>query len=164
MVGGSAVGIVLIVQTVSAFSDIERFTAPGAVTLDLEPAENQTVYVQTGGSRSGVGSLDCTVTGADGTPVAVASSFGLTLTIGSEEYASQAVFSPPRADAYELSCDTAGGPLPAAVGPELGFGGLFARIGGTIAAFGLSFVLALAIFFVTLIRRTSHKRRLQAGA
>lgn len=159
LLAGIGVGTLLIVQAVGDLSArLVRIDAPGAARLELEAGTQQTIYLQTAGSASGSGRLDCTVAQVGGGRVPVSRAGNFTLTLGADTFVAQQTFTPPSTATYDVSCETGGGRLPAAVGPTIALGGTIARIGGAVAAFGLGAVLALVIAVVTALRRSSSKR------
>ena len=169
-----AVGVIGLVPAIALFvalidSLLETPTAlpdSGELTISLEAGDERTIYEQVRDSsrRIETGAAPaCAVTRVGGGPVEL-SDAQLTLHQGDDRYEALFDFEAPESGDYRVSCrDPAqpGGAAPLAIGEKIGITG---RVFAFIAAFLGSFGLGLGIAIATVIRRDSHKRRLQHEA
>lgn len=138
----------------------------GELTISLEAGDERTVYEQV---RDSSGRIEtgaapaCAVTRVGAGPVPL-SDANLTLRQGDDHYRALFDFEAPETGDYRVSCGgraPSGGTGPLAIGDKIGITG---RVLVFIAAFLGGFGLGLGIAIVTVIRRDSHKRRLQHEA
>ena len=180
-VAGAAVAVVLSVATFrSVTGDITQFSTPNEVTVDLEPGDRRTIYVQTlmDGSETVVGSspptsdeLVCRVVGPTG-PTEVSDITGsFTLTRGDDEYQALLRFEARSSGAHRVSCrerrpETEHGipGEPLAIGPYVGVSGFIGSIFGIFASFLGGALLAILIAVLTAVLRHRHRRRLEHEA
>lgn len=99
----------------------------------------------------------CTVIGPGETPVGLQGGGNATLSVNGRSYAVDSTFQAPTAGTYTVSCssDVASAVF---VGPPLGFGQIGAGVGGILIAV-FAFIAAIVTLIVTLVRRSSRKRR-----
>jgi hypothetical protein len=169
-----AVGVIGLVPAIVLFvglidSLLETPTAlpdSGELTISLEAGDERTIYQQV---RDSSGRIEtgaapaCAVTRVGGGPVEL-SDAQLTLDQGDDRYEALFDFAAPERGDYQLRCrDGTQTSLstPLAIGEKIGITG---RVFAFVAAFLGGFGLALGIAIVTVIRRDSHKRRLQHEA
>jgi hypothetical protein len=147
--------------------NLQHFAAGSSKVVHVEAGKQRGIYAQTSGGRvtvSGVGIVSsCSVRAVgSGAPLAVhpvTTSF--TLTLNSDVYDERFWFEPSQTGDYTVSCQGREG-TPLAVGPHLGFRGLFLPIIGIVIAFLVGLGGSIATVIVTAVRRSNHKKRIQA--
>jgi len=163
---GVAVAAVLAVSVAGNIpgTDLDRFTSPGNVDLDLDEGDERTIYVVTseGGAPLPVpGGFGCMVRGAMSDNPRLEPNRNTTVTIGNLEYSARYDFKTNERARYRIACR--GGQATVAVGPKLGIFELVGKVFAAIAAFlGGIFVAAVIALVVALMRRSSRRRLQQA--
>ena len=169
LVLGAGAMAVFVVLAVHAFPDEpSSFLAPGGPRLDLDKAEDQTIYrhVRGSGYPSPAGTPSCTVRGLpDGPRVPLHDAGSTTLTFGDDEYRAGLHFEPPADGRYLVRCDARlDRHVPLAVGKRPRLAVFGAMVLGAIASGGLGVLLAVGAGVLVAVLRNRHKRRLQNEA
>lgn len=146
--------------------------APGEVTIELEPGAERTIYRQDRSAgapiRGSAGAEPtCTVARVGGGQVEVGDAFDWTLKRDGDRYRALYNFEAAEGGSYRVSCTVSGstgGGVPLAIGEKIGLLRLLVRAGAALGVFFGGLGIALAIAIVTVVRRDSHKRRLQHAA
>jgi hypothetical protein len=146
---------------------LQHFAAGSAKVVKAEKGKQRGIYTQTRGARvavSGPGIIStCSVRpAAGGAPLElhpVTTSF--TLDLNNDSYSERYWFEPPTTGTYRVSCQGVEG-TPLAVGPHLGVRQLALPIIGIIVAVLLGLAGTITIPVVTAVRRSNHKKRIQA--
>lgn len=138
----------------SAFDEPDPLIG-GELQVAADAGEVLALWRRDGGS-SGV-TRQCAVTGPGGAPVSLGRGTNATLSINDRSYAVDSTFQAATAGSYTVSCssDVASRVF---VGPPLGFGQIGAGVGGILIAV-FAFIAAIVTLIVTLVRRSSRKRR-----
>ncbi len=146
---------------------LEQIVVPGERTLTLEPGAH-TVFLETRSVVDGtvyavdsVSGLSVTVTGADGTPVTLATPSGSsTYTLGGREGHSVNTFQIDRVGAYTVSAGYGGGEGPTTV-IAVGQGFMGALLVLVFSALGVMFVSGIAaigvVVWVAMARRRARR-------
>ena len=142
-----------------------RFTTPGATTVHLDEAREQTIYQQIAVGDALIddevdsSDLSCRVTGPAEEEVAVSDNdFSYTTSEGDEEYAAKLDFDPPRGGDYRVRCTSKAGPLTLAVGDKFRPVRFVSRLIGGIAAFFGGVLVAAGVTGWVLYARGRRRR------
>lgn len=176
-VASVAVAVALFVGFAGSLIDelggpLTALRTPGEVTLELEPGAERAIYrqVREAGAPIHVSpgpEPTCTVTRVGGGAVEVGDAFDWTLKRDGDRYDALYDFEAPQGGSYAISCEDAGDPsrsVPLAIGQKVGLLSLFGRIVAILGVLFGGLVIAVTIVTVTVVRRDSHKRRLQHQA
>lgn len=172
-----AVSVALFVGLIGSLIDgltgpLTHLEAPGELTIELEPGAERTIYRQDRSAGSPIrgsagGQPTCTVTRVGGGQVEVGDAFDWTLERDGDRYQALYDFEAVEGGSYRVSCrnssDQSGG-VPLAIGDKIGLLSLLGRLGAVLGALFGGLAIALTIAIVTVVRRDSHKRRLQHEA
>jgi hypothetical protein len=144
MLAGVAIGTLLIVQTVRAFTEtdatIRADGQPHSVSVDAD--QDRMVWIHPGEPQTC--SIVDTATGEDVVLERPGASY--TKSVGSGEWEGSRTFDPGSGD-LEVTCDASGGEIQIGPAPEFGafFGGLAAGILAAVLLGGAGFVLLIVI-------------------
>ena len=144
---------------------LSRFSTVRPVEVELGAGAERTIY-RDAATLTPAGAVACQVVEvATGRSVPTTPAGGLTLTRGSEEYASLADFEVDQAARYRVACaaDNAH-PVGLAVGPRVRILGSVARVFAAVGSVVVALLLGAAIVAVTAVKRHRHRRRLMGLA
>lgn len=159
MVAGVAIGVLLIVQTVRVFVDVDATIEPDGEThsIVVDTDRDRMVWIHTSDQPV------CTIVDAeDGTDIQpqVLHNAEFTKSSGGREWTGDSTFDPGSGQ-LEVTCDASGGPIQ--IGPTVGigkfFGGLAAGILIPLVLGGGGFVLLIVI---VILYATGRPRNLPA--
>jgi hypothetical protein len=165
---GLAVCALFVVMLVDRLDfHLQHFAAGSSKVVHVDAGKERGIYAQTEGIRvgaSGIGVVTSCSVRPVGSDVAIplhTPSTSFTLTLGNDVYHERFWFKPSSTGDYTVSCQGVEG-TPLAVGPHLGFRGLFVPIIGIVISFLIGLALTIAIPVITAVRRNNHKKRIQA--
>jgi hypothetical protein len=182
LIVGVVIAVVLIVDAVDTIDKpLQRFSAPGSITVNLKSGEGRSVYLRGtsfGSSRNqpdltdqlGIhsGDLNCQAQNVSGErSVNVENTSGFTITLDNDRYEAVKKFTADGAGTYNVSCRVFGNPsrrVPLALGPKVNLFGFVGSIFGVFAALIGGFLIAVTILVIVLVLRYQSKRRLQREA
>lgn len=147
---------------------LTHLDAPGAVTVELAPGAERTIFRQDRGSgvsirASGTPDPSCAVSRVGGGEIEVSDAFGWTLKRQGDRYQALYDFEAIEGGSYRVRCSGSNG-VPLAIGETIGLMRLLGQLVIALGAFFGGLAIAVTIAVVTAVMRDSHKRRLQREA
>jgi hypothetical protein len=181
LIVGVVIAVVLIVNAVDTIDKpLQKFSAPGAITVKLKSGEGRSVYLR--GTHFGSDNnqdltdtlgvqpsdLNCRAQNIGGErSVNVDNTTGFTITLDNDRYEAVKKFTAHGAGTYNVSCRFIGNPsrrVPLALGPKVNLFGFVGSIFGVFAALIGGFLIAVTILVLVLVLRYQSRKRLQREA